>query len=40
MVGNVQLRDMGAIEMDKDFDKIVSTLALNAFYSDELKYVL
>lgn len=40
----VQLKQMGAIEMDKTFDnetfdKIVSTLVFSELYSDEQKYV-
>ena len=41
----IQLKQMGAIEMDKAFgdgafDKIVSTLVFSELYSDEQKYVL
>ncbi|HEX75474.1 MAG TPA: class I SAM-dependent methyltransferase [Dehalococcoidia bacterium] len=45
LVDRVQLKQMGAIEMDKAFDneafdKIMSTLVFSELYSDEQKYVL
>ena len=45
LTDRVQLKEMGAIEMDKafdneTFDKIVSTLVFSELYSDEQKYVL
>jgi len=45
LTDRVQLKEMGAIEMDKafdneEFDKIVSTLVFSELYPDEQKYVL
>jgi len=45
LTDRVQLKEMGAIEMDKtfdneEFDKIVSTLVFSELYSDEQEYVL
>jgi len=45
LTDRVQLREMAAIEMDRNFgdetfDKIVSTLVFSEFYLDEQKYVL
>ena len=45
LTDRVELKQMGAVEMDKafddeTFDKIVSTLFLSELYSDEQKYVL
>lgn len=45
LTDRIELKHMGAVEMDKAFDdetfhKIVSTLFLSELYSDEQKYVL
>jgi ubiquinone/menaquinone biosynthesis C-methylase UbiE len=45
LTGRIELKHMGAVEMDKAFDdetfhKVVSTLFLSELYSDEQKYVL
>ncbi|TRZ95640.1 MAG: class I SAM-dependent methyltransferase [Dehalococcoidia bacterium] len=45
LTNRVQLKEMGAIEMDKafdneEFDKVVSTLVFSELYPDEQKYVL